>query len=144
MEISTRTQGKVYIAESNVVKVGEFGLAMLAQEFATLAPTVSLAGITRWMSPELLDNEDDSIVPTTSSDIWALGCTIYEIVSAKLPYSDCIHDVQIIGKIKEGVAPGAKDDQVVPGLSHLWPVIEDCWTVEPEQRPTAFEVLKKA
>ncbi|KAG9120613.1 G2-specific serine/threonine protein kinase, partial [Ceratobasidium sp. 392] len=94
--------GKIYFGEGNVVKLGEFGLALLAQEFATLVPTVSLAGISRWMSPELFDN-DNALVPTTESDIWALGCTLYEILTRKLPYSNCIHDVEIALTLKHEV-----------------------------------------
>ncbi|KAG8771996.1 hypothetical protein FRC12_003302 [Ceratobasidium sp. 428] len=117
---------------------------MLAQEFATLVPTVSLAGISRWMSPELLNNEDNTITPTQASDIWALGCTLYEILSGKLPYSDSVHDVEIIRRIQTGAQPGHETDQNITGdLSYLWPVIVDCWSAESMERPSAYEVLVK-
>ncbi|KAG9096635.1 hypothetical protein FRC06_008481 [Ceratobasidium sp. 370] len=69
--------GKIYISDDNAVKLGGFGLAILAQGFATLAPTVELTGICRWMSPELFEDRRDMVL-TWASDIWALGCTLYE------------------------------------------------------------------
>ncbi|KAG8747581.1 hypothetical protein FRC12_014033 [Ceratobasidium sp. 428] len=117
---------------------------MLAQEFATLVPTVTLTGICRWMSPELLNNEYDTVTPTQASDIWALGCTLYEILSGKLPYADSVHDVEVLSKIKTGVQPGHEADQNITGdLSYLWPVIVGCWSAEPMERPSAYEVLVK-
>ncbi|KAG8713345.1 hypothetical protein FRC08_013376 [Ceratobasidium sp. 394] len=131
---------KVYIGDGNVVKLGDFGLAMLAQEFATLVPTVSFDGLCRWMSPELLDNQH-ALVFTLRSDIWALGCTLFEILSGQLPYSDCKHDIEVVKRIKAGTKPGRQDEQdASTGVLHLWPVIEACWMGDPEQRPSALYV----
>ncbi|KAG9102381.1 hypothetical protein FS749_004167 [Ceratobasidium sp. UAMH 11750] len=131
---------KVYIGDGNVVKLGEFGLAMLAQEFATLVPTVSFDGLCRWMSPELLRNEN-ALLFTLSSDIWALGCTLFEIVSGQLPYLDCQHDIEVMKRVKAGTKPGRQDEQdMSTGVLHLWPAIEACWRMDPKQRPSALYV----
>ncbi|KAL6955424.1 Protein kinase of the Mitotic Exit Network [Sarracenia purpurea var. burkii] len=63
-----------------IAKVGEFGLSQLASDFAMFAPAISVAGLSRWMSPELVDiaSRDGKSRPTTASDIWALGCTLFE------------------------------------------------------------------
>ncbi|KAG8713344.1 hypothetical protein FRC08_013375 [Ceratobasidium sp. 394] len=133
---------KVYIGDGNVIKLGEFGLAMLAQQFATLVPTVSFDGLCRWMSPELLSNEN-ALLFTLRSDIWALGCTLFEIVSRQLPYSDCKHDIEVVKRIKSGTRPGRQDEQdTSTGVLHLWPAIEACWRVDPEQRPSAYEIVR--
>lgn len=67
--------------DSGTAKIGEFGLAMLTEHFGLLAPSIFREGLTRWMSPELIDPdaEDEAMVPTTSSDVWALGCTLFEV-----------------------------------------------------------------
>jgi serine/threonine protein kinase len=62
--------------------LGEFGLAALCYPIAPLVPSITFTGFSRWMSPELLDvdpDSDDVVVPTVSSDIWALACTIFEV-----------------------------------------------------------------
>ncbi|KAG9091446.1 hypothetical protein FS749_016541 [Ceratobasidium sp. UAMH 11750] len=135
-------QDKIYVTDDNVVKLGEFGLAKLTQGFATLAPTISHSGICRWMSPELFDS-DNEIITTRASDIWALGCTLYEVIFGQLPYSDCRHDIEVVRKIKGGVKPGRRSEEQAPSLSYLWPVIEACWNSSPEERPSSYEILAK-
>lgn len=74
-------QDKVFVDEDGKTKIGEFGLAVFTRPFALLAPSISYAGFSRWMSPELVefDLEGGAPEPTTASDIWALGCTIFEV-----------------------------------------------------------------
>lgn len=73
-------QGKIFVHENKTTKIGEFGLAALCHSFSALVPSVSFVGHSRWMSPELIDIDiDEPIVPTKPSDIWALGCTLYEV-----------------------------------------------------------------
>ncbi|KAG9124307.1 hypothetical protein FRC07_012077 [Ceratobasidium sp. 392] len=134
--------GKIYVTDSNTVKLGEFGLAMLTQAFATLVPTVSYSEICRYMSPERLNNGDE-MVATIASDVWALGCTLYEVLSTRLPYSTYNHDVEVAYMIKSGVKPGNQGELQISDLFYLWSVIEDCWSTSPEERPPSYEVLTK-
>lgn len=73
-------QGKLFIDAGGITKIGEFGLAALCQPFAAFVPSVSFVGLSRWLSPELLDVDlDTTPEPTTASDIWALGCVLFEV-----------------------------------------------------------------
>ncbi|KAG8794239.1 hypothetical protein FRC12_000091 [Ceratobasidium sp. 428] len=72
--------GKVFVDHDGRAVVGEFGLAATCYPFAAYAPSISFDGLTRWFSPELLDDDTDQVPqPTLTSDVWALGCTIYEV-----------------------------------------------------------------
>ncbi|KAG8730697.1 hypothetical protein FRC11_006064, partial [Ceratobasidium sp. 423] len=75
--------GKLFVDAEGNTKIGEFGLAALCYPLAPLASSITFTGFSRWMSPELLDvdlDDDDAVtVSTTYSDIWALGCTIFEV-----------------------------------------------------------------
>lgn len=79
---STIEQGKLFIDGHGRTKVGEFGLTALCSYVAPLVPSVIFAGLSRWMSPELfgLFDLDGSPLPTVASDIWALACTIVEVI----------------------------------------------------------------
>lgn len=48
------------------------------------------AGTTGYMAPEILRQENYS----TSVDWWAFGCSIYEMVAARLPFKDFKEKVQ--------------------------------------------------
>ncbi len=71
--------------EEQVVKVVDFGIAKMLsgeQESRTMAGT--LFGTPAYMSPEQCRGETDTV--TAASDIYSLGCVLYEIVCGKLPY----------------------------------------------------------
>ena len=75
----TYPQGKIFVDASGITKIGEFGLAALCSKFAGSLPGVSMEGLSRWMSPELLDPHQEDVAATVMSDIWALGCTVFEV-----------------------------------------------------------------
>ncbi|KAH7322115.1 kinase-like domain-containing protein [Rhizoctonia solani] len=101
--------GKVFVDVNHEVKIGEFGLAALCYHAAPHFTSIMFSGFSRWMSPELLDIDpdgDDIAEPTEKSDIWALGCTIYEIAAEELPYSKYTHDIRIQRAVLGGELPG--------------------------------------
>lgn len=60
---------------------------------STVAPPLCVspqAGTTGYMAPEILRQENYS----TSVDWWAVGCSIYEMVAARLPFKDFREKVQ--------------------------------------------------
>lgn len=52
---------------------------MLTEHFSLLAPSVSHEGLGRWRSPELVNSDSKVVVPTAAADVWALGCTLFEV-----------------------------------------------------------------
>ncbi|MEZ4460417.1 MAG: serine/threonine-protein kinase [bacterium] len=72
--------------EEQVVKVVDFGIAKMlsgVQESRTMAGT--LFGTPAYMSPEQCRGETDTV--TAASDIYALGCVLYELITGKLPFA---------------------------------------------------------
>ncbi|KAJ7890575.1 kinase-like domain-containing protein [Mycena olivaceomarginata] len=71
----------VFLDESNTVKLGDFGLSKaLAQ--ASFANTY--VGTPYYMSPELMQEK----AYDSKSDIWSLGCLIYELCALKPPFHE--------------------------------------------------------
>ncbi|KAF8597270.1 kinase-like protein, partial [Ceratobasidium sp. AG-I] len=97
---------KVFVTQDGVTKIGEFGLATLTRNIAVLVPSISHAGLSRWMSPELVNFDpgegNATPTPTTASDVWAVGCTLYEIVTGELPYSRHKHELRVRREIALG------------------------------------------
>lgn len=84
------------------------------------------------MSPEICAAE----TYTLKSDIWSLGCIIYELCTREPPFNAKSH-YQLVQKIKEGkIAP-------LPNVysTELSAVIRDCLRVNPDRRPDTATLL---
>ncbi|CUA75647.1 Nephrocystin-3 [Danio rerio] [Rhizoctonia solani] len=141
--------GKIFVDENHQVKIGEFGLAALCYRVAPQVPSVLFTSFSRWMSPELLDMDpegDTAAEPTVESDIWALACTIHEIIAEELPYSKYAHDIRIQRAILGGEAPGdtlswsSTNQGLIWGSS--WSLqVKLCWSMDPTERPNISDLL---
>jgi serine/threonine protein kinase len=70
------------------------------------------------------------------SDVWSFGVVVYEIVARKEPHADA--DQMAIGlQIRDnGITPKIPED-CDPCLREL---LEKCWQLDPEQRPTMEQI----
>lgn len=63
--------------------LSDFGLSSVAEDtLCSPKSDIGMCGTIRWMAPELLQEEPDCsyfVGPTLFSDIWAFGCTFYEV-----------------------------------------------------------------
>ncbi|KAK4195387.1 putative G2-specific protein kinase nim-1 [Triangularia verruculosa] len=119
----------VFLGEDNSVKLGDFGLSKVLQshDFAS-----TYVGTPFYMSPEICAAEKY----TLKSDIWSLGCIIYELCTREPPFNAKTH-FQLIQRIKEGkIAP-------LPACysTELFAVIKDCLRVNPDRRPDTAALL---
>jgi len=98
------------------------------------------------MSPELLDPDRFGIGdgrPTENSDCYALGMVILEVLSGKVPFP-YYNGVVVIRKITEGERPGRPQGAAEEAwfTNDLWGMLEQCWSPQPERRPTIETVLQ--
>jgi serine/threonine protein kinase len=97
--IKSICQPAVFLDEANTVKLGDFGLskALAQTSFANTyvgvyLPSLSLAIFSPltisqtpyYMSPELMQEK----AYDSKSDIWSLGCLIYELCALKPPFHE--------------------------------------------------------
>ena len=97
------------------------------------------------MSPELLDPIKFSFgggQPTKESDRYAIGMVIYEVLSGQAPLA--LHNRHIVSsKIIEGERPGRPSGAEGASFTDdLWRILEQCWSAQPEVRPTTELVLE--
>jgi serine/threonine protein kinase len=119
----------VFLGEDNSVKLGDFGLSKIMQshDFAS-----TYVGTPFYMSPEICAAERY----TLKSDIWSLGCIIYELCAREPPFNAKTH-LQLVQRIRDGkVSP-------LPSVysQELNSVIRDCLKVNPNQRPDTATLL---
>lgn len=70
----------IFITRGNVVKLGDFGIAKILQNTVDLAKTC--IGTPYYLSPEICENK----MYDNKSDVWALGCVLYELATLRRPF----------------------------------------------------------
>lgn len=123
---------EVFLGDNNSVKLGDFGLSKIiaSHDFAS-----TYVGTPFYMSPEICAAERYS----HHSDIWSLGCIIYELASRCVPF-DARNHIELIMKIKAG-----KIKPLPPQYSkELGEVIGWCLKVDPRYRPDTAQLLNIA
>ncbi|KAF2203882.1 kinase-like protein [Delitschia confertaspora ATCC 74209] len=119
----------VFLGQDNSVKLGDFGLSKILQshDFAS-----TYVGTPFYMSPEICKAEQYTLY----SDIWALGCIVYELCAKTPPFNAKTH-FDLIQKIKSGRYPP------IPSVYslELQKVIASCLQVIPHQRPDTAALL---
>ncbi|EDR00959.1 uncharacterized protein LACBIDRAFT_145454, partial [Laccaria bicolor S238N-H82] len=121
----------VFLDENNCVKLGDFGLSKaLAQ--ASFANTY--VGTPYYMSPELMQEK----AYDSKSDIWSLGCLIYELCALKPPFHEAKTHSELSILIRNGRIP-----PLPRGYSQaLFGVIKAMLNLNPAMRPSAAQLLQ--
>ncbi|KAK6438355.1 G2-specific serine/threonine protein kinase [Oleoguttula sp. CCFEE 5521] len=120
----------VFLTNGSTVKLGDFGLSKLisAHDFAS-----TYVGTPFYMSPEICSSERYS----GKSDIWSLGCIIYELCALEPPFNARSH-LELIQKIRIG--------RTKPLPQHfskeLSQVISSCLRINPDERPDTMQLLQ--
>jgi serine/threonine protein kinase len=97
------------------------------------------------MSPELLAPDLLGLKnsrPTKSSDCYALGMVIYEVLSGQAPFAPFSQYV-VMRKVMDGEHP--EKPEGVEGAwftDELWRMLNRCWATRPESRPSVAVVLE--
>ncbi|KIK91246.1 hypothetical protein PAXRUDRAFT_831005 [Paxillus rubicundulus Ve08.2h10] len=121
----------VFLDENHSVKLGDFGLSKaLAQ--ASFANTY--VGTPYYMSPELMQEK----AYDSKSDIWSLGCLIYELCALKPPFHEAKTHAELSISIRNGRIP-----PLPRGYSQaLSNVIKAMLNLNPAMRPSATQLLQ--
>jgi NIMA (never in mitosis gene a)-related kinase len=87
--------GNIFLDQNSNVKIGDFGLARVMNTESQFAYTH--VGTPYYMSPEQINEQKYN----EQSDIWSLGCIIYEMAALHPPFTAQNH-LSLAMKIKAG------------------------------------------
>ena len=126
----------IMVTPEGRVKVLDFGLA-LALPDARLTTTGALVGSMHYIAPELISGEAHD----ARSDLYALGVTLYEMITGNLPIEGTNY-AQVIGGLlmQSPVSPSQVNRMIPPELSSV--VMKALAKDRQERWQTASEFLK--
>ncbi|CUA68846.1 hypothetical protein RSOLAG22IIIB_03712 [Rhizoctonia solani] len=132
----------VLITDQGRTQLADFGSAITLASTLNFTQTSSLKFTTRFAAPEVLKAEGCTF--TKESDIYALGMTMFNIMSGQIPFADKVEVWVIIEVIQNKGQPSrpsfSKNLQGDVARDNMWDLLKWCFTYEPAARPKAGQV----
>lgn len=126
----------LFLGETGQAKLGDFGLSKAMS--ITTQCAFSCVGTPFYMSPEMVRGEGYSF----SSDVWSLGCSLYEVAAGLPPFFRNDKDFKALGA---AICSASYPPLPVEVWSQEFiDIVRDILAVAPEQRPSAQGILDAA
>jgi hypothetical protein len=126
----------ILVDNAGVVKLADFGASRRLADLVTIESggCKSVKGTPYWMAPEVIKQTGHG----RQADIWSVGCTVIEMVTAKPPWSEFTTPVSAMFHIASAKGPP-------PLPAHISPETKDflllCFNRIPKDRPNAGRLL---
>lgn len=127
---------------NDVLKVADFGIARnLKDTVSRISMKLNGAGTLSYMSPQQMMGDN----PTSMDDIYALGATIYELLTGKPPF----HTGDIATQVESRIPPRMSERRQEYGIRgaaipEAWEtVVAACLEKRPEDRPADIEAIRQ-
>ena len=122
----------VFLVRDDVIRIGDLGVAKVLANTAAFAHT--MVGTPYYLSPELCEEKPYNV----KSDVWALGCVLYELCTLKHPF-DAINQGALLLKIIKGnyIAISTSYSQ------ELREMVDACLCKDYRKRPNIPTILNK-
>ena len=128
--------GNLFVTTAGTVKVLDFGIAraLSGESDSRLTRTGHLVGTAAYMAPEQARGN-----PEPRSDLYALGCVLYEMLTGRLPFTA----TDVIGYLSAHLQdPPPAPSSLTPGLPEPWDrLVLRLLAKEPDGRPESAAEL---
>ncbi|GFR76083.1 serine/threonine-protein kinase Nek4-like [Elysia marginata] len=120
----------VFLNKRSVIKLGDFGISKILDNTIDVAKTV--VGTPSYLSPELCQD----IPYNSKSDIWAVGCLLYEICALDRPF-----DGQSLIRLFFNIVKAEYKPLPAEAPAGIQDLVACMLVKEPESRPSASAIL---
>jgi len=123
----------------------DFGRAKIIGDVFYSTPL--MAGTAQYMAPELLhptEEVDINELFSKQSDVYAFGILSYEIFTGEEPFAchNVRFDWQVVPLVQKGNRPLCTTHVQRCISQAMWAMMEACWAAEPEDRPSADQIVQ--
>lgn len=123
----------VFLTKEQDIRIGDLGVAkVMSAESLNFAKKA--VGTPYYLSPEICEEKPYN----EKSDIWSLGCILYELCAQKHPFDANNHGALVLKIMR-----GKYDPVPVTYSSELSEIIELCLSKDYNKRPSADELLSR-
>ncbi|OHT11129.1 CAMK family protein kinase [Tritrichomonas foetus] len=120
----------IFMTRVGVVKVGDFGVSRALETTNELMETK--VGTPYYLSPEIWNNEPYN----SQTDIWSLGCILYELCALKKPFK-----ASNINQLIVAIFNGGYEPLTTRYTEDLRKLVNAMLEQDPKVRPTAADIL---
>lgn len=124
--------GNFFLSKSGNIKLGDFGIAKVLECTAACAQTQ--IGTPYYLSPEICHGKPYA----WSSDIWSMGCILYEICARRVPF-----DAQDLKSLIQKITKGPTPEVPAEYSDSVKDLCNELLDRDASKRPPAAEILKK-
>ncbi|XP_042264389.1 ribosomal protein S6 kinase alpha-6-like [Thunnus maccoyii] len=123
----------IFLTKDGTVQLGDFGVSRVLNSTEVLATTI--IGTRLYLSPEIYEDKPYN----NKSDIWALGCVLYEMCTLK-PAFNADNSMHMEVKIVRGFYPPVSDHY----SQELRSLLEQLLKPDPTERPSVSSILEES
>ncbi|KAL8716803.1 MAG: hypothetical protein Q9225_005895, partial [Loekoesia sp. 1 TL-2023] len=122
-------------------KISDFGISKKSDNIYGNDATNNMQGSVFWMAPEVVRSHGQGY--SAKVDIWSLGCVVLEMFAGHRPWAkdEAIGAIYKLGSLN--MAPPIPDDVASEISAEAVAFMLDCFTVDPQERPTAETLLSR-